>query len=214
MNVHFSRATDRWATPADVYRALDAEFHFDFDPCPLDGSTDGLAPLFTRWRNKRVFCNPPYGPGMAEWLQRGLEADLAVFLIPARTDTRWFHQIVIPWAKEIRFVPGRLKFGDALNSAPFPSMIVIFERGSREDSHQHSFEERTPRLCRFAQAKPVGPSGSVSFHSRGPGDEADSEPSNGSGSYLAADSNQADDGARGCYEKSQVARDAQSGCDG
>lgn len=123
---HFSSASDRWATPTAVYAALNAEFGFNFDPCPLDGTGDGLAPLFCEWRGKRVFCNPPYGPGLAEWLRRGLEAELAVYLIPARTDTRWFHEIVLPRAAEIRFVKGRLKFGDAKNSAPFPSMIVIF----------------------------------------------------------------------------------------
>ena len=61
-------------------------------------------------------------------LERGLEANLSVFLIPARTDTRWFHDIVLPKAKEIRFIRGRLKFGEATNSAPFPSMVVVFER--------------------------------------------------------------------------------------
>jgi site-specific DNA-methyltransferase (adenine-specific) len=61
------------------------------------------------------------------FLERALEADVAVFLIPARTDTRWFHEIVLPYAKEIRFIKGRLKFGDSKNSAPFPSMIVIFQ---------------------------------------------------------------------------------------
>jgi hypothetical protein len=125
----FSSASDRWATPKAVYAALDSEFNFNFDPCPLDGDGDGLAPLFCEWRGKRVFCNPPYGPGIGDWLKRGLEAELAVYLIPARTDTRWFHDIVLPHAIEIRFIRGRLKFGDAKNSAPFPSMIVIF-RGS------------------------------------------------------------------------------------
>lgn len=127
-NVHFSSASDRWATPADTFAALNEEFRFNFDPCPLDGKEDGLTPLFCEWRGKRVFCNPPYGPGLGEWLARGLEADLAVFLIPARTDTRWFHDIVLPKATEIRFIKGRLKFGDAVNSAPFPSMVVVFDK--------------------------------------------------------------------------------------
>ncbi|MFI5073227.1 MAG: hypothetical protein ACHP8A_20350, partial [Terriglobales bacterium] len=70
----FSSASDRWATPKAVYAALNAEFGFNFDPCPLDGAGDGLAPLFCEWRGKRVFCNPPYGHGLAEWLKRGLEA--------------------------------------------------------------------------------------------------------------------------------------------
>ena len=127
MNVHFSSASDRWATPKETRDALVKEFRFDFDPCPLDGKEDGTAPLFVSWRGKRVFCNPPYGPGLRPFLERAQEAEIAVFLIPARTDTRWFHEIVLPRAKEIRFIKGRLKFGDAKNSAPFPSMVVIFE---------------------------------------------------------------------------------------
>lgn len=124
----FSSVSDRWATPVDLFAALNAEFHFDHDPCPLDGDEDGLSPLFCIWRGKRVFCNPPYGPQIDQWLVRGLEAIVAVFLVPARTDTRWFHELVLPNATEIRFIKGRLKFGDAKNNAPFPSMIVVFGR--------------------------------------------------------------------------------------
>lgn len=126
----FSSASEEWATPKEVYYALNKEFGFDFDPCPLGGTVDGLATLFVSWKGKRVFCNPPYGPGIEKWLTRGLDAAIAVFLIPARTDTRWFHDIVLPCAKNIRFIRGRLKFGDAENSAPFPSMIVVFENES------------------------------------------------------------------------------------
>lgn len=129
-HIEFRSQTVEWPTPAWLRAELDAEFHFYFDPCPLGGDVDGLATLLTPWYGKRVFCNPPYGPGIAEWLQRGLDAIVAVFLIPARTDTRWFHEIVLPKAKEIRFIKGRLKFGDATNSAPFPSMIVIFTSGN------------------------------------------------------------------------------------
>lgn len=132
----FSSASDRWATPGELYVALNAEFRFDFDPCPLDGEGDGLAPLFCRWRGKRVFCNPPYGPGVGDWLQRGFEADLAVFLLPARTDTRWFHDVVLPKADEIRFIKGRLKFGGAKNCAPFPSMLVIFRSDRPSDGER------------------------------------------------------------------------------
>ena len=125
--VHFSSASDAWATPGDVYAELNREFRFDFDPCPLGGTQDGTAPLFVSWHGRRVFCNPPYGPGIRPFLERAHEAEIAVFLIPARTDTRWFHEIVLPYAKEIRFVKGRLKFGGSENSAPFPSMVVIFQ---------------------------------------------------------------------------------------
>lgn len=124
----FSSASDRWATPAAVYAALNEEFRFDFDPCQLDGDGDGLSPLFCEWRGRRVFCNPPYGGGLGEWLKRGREAEVAVFLIPARTDTRWFHDLVLPAAREIRFLKGRLRFGGAKHPAPFPSMVVIYGR--------------------------------------------------------------------------------------
>lgn len=116
-------------TPDWLYRKLDAEFGFTFDPCPLNGASSGeaLSESFRLWTGERVFCNPPYGPEIAKWLRRAKEAVLAVYLIPARTDTKWFHDIVLPNASEIRFIKGRLKFGDAVNSAPFPSMLVIFK---------------------------------------------------------------------------------------
>jgi site-specific DNA-methyltransferase (adenine-specific) len=129
-HVHFSHERVNWKTPETLYVKLNAEFHFDWDPCPLDGSDDALLPLFVSWRNRRVFCNPPYGPGIDRWLKRGLEAPLAVFLLPARTDTRWFHQIALRWAREIRFLPGRLYFSEQ-GRAPFPSMLVIFEHDHR-----------------------------------------------------------------------------------
>lgn len=122
----FSSMSDRWATPKALCAALDKEFAFNFDPCPLDGTRDGLSPLFCRWSGKRVFCNPPYGPQIGAWLTRALEADLAVFLLPARTDTRWFHDFVLPRASEIRFLRGRLRFNDHIGQAPFPSMVVVF----------------------------------------------------------------------------------------
>jgi DNA N-6-adenine-methyltransferase (Dam) len=125
----FSSAKDAWSTPQAVYEALNAEFRFTFDPCPLGGSDDGTAPLFCTWRGQRVFCNPPYGPGLRAFLERWHEPELAVYLIPARTDTKWFHEIVLPHASEIRFVKGRLKFGGSKNPAPFPSMVIVFRNG-------------------------------------------------------------------------------------
>ena len=77
---------------------------------------------------ERVYCNPPYGKGIQEWVAKCANHDgLAVMLIPARTDTKWFHQFVYNKPNvEVRFVKGRLKFGNSKNSAPFPSMVVIF----------------------------------------------------------------------------------------
>ena len=120
----FSSQSVHWATPEGVFKTLDSEFHFDLDPCPLRAPA---APLES-WSGRRVFCNPPYGREMLPFIAKATEADLAVFLIPARTDTKWFHDTVLSKAKEIRFIRGRLKFGGSANSAPFPSMIVIFRK--------------------------------------------------------------------------------------
>lgn len=117
-----------WPTPKTFYDELNREFQFNFDPCPLGGEVDGRAFLFCEWRDKRVFCNPPYGTEIPKFMQRAQEAELAVFLVPARTDTRWFHEIVLPKAKEIRFIRGRLKFGGSDNPCPFPCMVVVFRK--------------------------------------------------------------------------------------
>lgn len=82
----------------------------------------------------RVFCNPPYGNQISKWVEKSYregckDNTLVVMLIPARTDTRYFHDYILH-RSEIRFVSGRLKFGDGKNSAPFPSMVVIF-RGAK-----------------------------------------------------------------------------------
>ena len=127
----FSAATGKWATPTDVYAALDAEFRFTLDPCPMDDAErimehDGLA---RSWAGERVFCNPPYGNGVERWLEKAREADVAVYLLPSRTDTRWWHDYALR-ANEIRFIRGRLKFGGSKNSAPFPSAILVYRSPS------------------------------------------------------------------------------------
>ena len=129
----FSSISSSWATPRSLYAALDAEFKFTLDPCPLDGDVDGLSPLFVRWSGERVFCNPPYGPHISDWLKRASEPEVAVYLLPARTDTRWFHCLVLPAASEIRFLRGRLHFGDGPGRATFPSMIVVYRNGKGAD---------------------------------------------------------------------------------
>jgi hypothetical protein len=127
----FSSATGKWATPRALYEELDREFGFTLDPCPIDDAErimefDGLA---RSWAGQRVFCNPPYGPQIAKWMEKATEAGVAVYLVPSRTDVRWFHDFALK-ADEIRFVKGRLKFGDAVNSAPFPSCIIVFRRAA------------------------------------------------------------------------------------
>lgn len=124
--------SDSWATPRAAYAALDAEFGFTLDPCPLD--PNGGLPLFgadgleRSWAGERVFCNPPYS-NIGPWLAKGPEADVAVFLVPSRTDTRWWHQHAMR-ATEIRFIRGRLTFGDAKAPAPFPSVVLVYRKPS------------------------------------------------------------------------------------
>ncbi len=130
----FSSKTDQWSTPIDFFFELNKEFNFTLDPC-ADESNAKCNKFFTKeddglsknWDNEIVFCNPPYGRKIKYWVKKSSEAKggIVVMLIPARTDTRYFHEYIYHKA-EIRFIKGRLKFGDSKNSAPFPSMIVIF----------------------------------------------------------------------------------------
>ena len=134
-DVMFSSKTDLWETPQDLYNKLNQEFHFTLDACALPENAkcaryytpeqDGLS---QPWEGS-VWCNPPYGRGVGAWVKKAAQSALVgatvVMLLPARTDTAWFHDLIYRRA-EIRFIRGRLKFGGAKNSAPFPSMIVIF----------------------------------------------------------------------------------------
>lgn len=123
----FTSASEHWETPEYLYAALDAEFHFNDDPCPRYPDSDGL---IRPWGTS-TYINPPYGKTIGAWLERAwLQSHLGktvVCLVPARTDTRWWHNYVMK-AQEIRFLRGRLKFSGSKNSAPFPSAIVVFRR--------------------------------------------------------------------------------------
>jgi len=132
--VHYSSVRSDWRTPRAFYLGLNQEFHFTFDPCPSNPAFDGLK----RSWGKRNFVNPPYGREIGKWLKKGyeesLKGKLVVFLIPSRTDTRWWHDYVMK-ADEIRFIKGRLKFEGAKYSAPFPSCIAIFRgQGCRQSN--------------------------------------------------------------------------------
>ena len=133
----YSCRTDDWPTPQAFFDQLNREFKFTLDPC-ASAENAKCRWFFTReddglkqnWRSHRVFCNPPYGKTMRDWARKCFEASeggaLVALLAHARTDTRWFHDWVYGKADEIRFVRGRLKFGDGSQSAPFPSLIAIF----------------------------------------------------------------------------------------
>ena len=131
----YSSASDNWETPQDFFDALNAEFHFTLDAAASDENAkcaryftkvqDGLAQDWTGV----VWCNPPYGREVGRWVAKAAKSAekgaVVVMLLPARTDTRWFHDYINGRA-EVRFVKGRLKFGGAKSSAPFPSMVVVF----------------------------------------------------------------------------------------
>jgi len=125
---------DDWATPKELYKKLDAEFNFDFDPCPLHSDFDGLA---ISWGNSN-FINPPYSRKLKELFirkayQESLSGKLCVMLLPVSTSTKIFHEIIYPYA-EIRFLKGRVRFeginsyGELVNNkcGMHDSMIVIF----------------------------------------------------------------------------------------
>lgn len=134
----FSSKSNEWATPIAFFKELDEEFHFNLDPCSTDENAkcerhftkedDGLS---QNWGGARVFCNPPYGKDIKVWVKKCWEESrkentLIVLLIPARTDTTYFHEYIYHKAKEIRFIRGRLHFNESKEGAPFPSMVVIF----------------------------------------------------------------------------------------
>lgn len=137
--VLFSSESTEWETPQDLFNELDKEFHFTLDPCATELNAkckrffswvdDGLS---QSWDGERVFMNPPYGREVGSWVRKAaVSKALVVCLLPARTDTRWFHDYVYHRA-EIRFLRGRLRFVGASNAAPFPSMIVIFNNSGEK----------------------------------------------------------------------------------
>ncbi|MEW9106742.1 DNA N-6-adenine-methyltransferase [Paenibacillus sp.] len=130
----FSSETDMWATPQWLFDELNHEFGFETDVCAVDGNakclkyfTPEIDGLSQTWEGV-CWMNPPYGRTIGKWMKKAFESSTdgatVVCLVPARTDTAWWHDYAIHG--EVRFLRGRLKFGDAKNSAPFPSAVVIF----------------------------------------------------------------------------------------
>lgn len=147
-SVMYSSATDEWSTPQDFFDKLNAEYEFETDVCATaenakcaryyDKEQDGLA---QEWRGK-CWMNPPYGREIGKWMRKALESAqengaTVVCLVPARTDTKWWHDYAM--RGEVRFVRGRLKFGGVKNSAPFPSAVVIFDKGKYYENHPTIF---------------------------------------------------------------------------
>ncbi|MCC8106420.1 MAG: phage N-6-adenine-methyltransferase [Clostridiales bacterium] len=155
-----------WCTPLDFFEELDREFHFDLDPAATEKSAkcakyytpedDGLT---KDWGRHRVFCNPPYGRQIQGWVQKGYKESrkpgtLVIMLIPARTDTQYFHDYILRGkADEVRFLCGRLKFTDeesnSKDAAPFPSAVIIWRSADmKEWTYVNTF---------FVQSIDIGP---------------------------------------------------------
>ena len=145
--VMFSSQTCEWATPEGLFQDLDTEFHFTLDACAIPDNAkvtnfhsgeEVWSALIQPWEGV-VWCNPPYGRQIGDWIAKALGSSeggsLVVCHLPARTDTAWWHDYVMK-ADEIRFIRGRLKFGGAAHNAPFPSAIAIFRpKGSTDASN-------------------------------------------------------------------------------
>ena len=139
MDVHYSSKTNEWSTPQDFFDELDKEFNFTLDPCSTSENAK-CAKYFTveddglkqDWSNDVVFMNPPYGREIKHWIKKAYEEHIkgatVVCLIPSRTDTTYWHDYIFGKASDIRFLRGRLKFGDSKNSAPFPSAVIIYKK--------------------------------------------------------------------------------------
>lgn len=135
MSVHFSSATDNWATPQSEFDRLSALYGpFDLDVCASSENAKCQRfyskeenGLLKPWVGK-CWMNPPYGRTIGLWMKKAYESSLAgatvVCLVPARTDTAWWHDFAAKG--KVEFIRGRLKFGGSKNSAPFPSAVVIF----------------------------------------------------------------------------------------
>jgi site-specific DNA-methyltransferase (adenine-specific) len=132
----FSNNTDLWATPQDFYDNLNQKYSFNLDPC-ADATNTKCSKYFTEqddglsqdWGGHNVFVNPPYSK-VKQWVNKAYEESkkpntVVVMLVAARTDTKFFHDYCTK-ANQILFIKGRLKFGGSVNSAPFPSMVVVF----------------------------------------------------------------------------------------
>lgn len=143
MAVHYSSKTEVWSTPQVLFDRLNAIHGFTLDVCALPENakcqkfyTPEMDGLKQDWWDNVCWMNPPYGREIGKWVKKAYEATFmdwqhtgakVVCLLPARTDTAWWHDYVLPYGK-VDFLRGRLKFGGHKNSAPFPSAVVIFER--------------------------------------------------------------------------------------
>lgn len=134
----FSRKSDEWCTPKDLFNEFDELFNFNLDAASThenalcdDHFTIEENGLERSWKGKRVWCNPPYS-NVEAWVDKALaETDVnvdtfVVMLLPSRTDTKWFHKLLYKHQVSVKFIRGRLRFNGCKQNAPFPSILVFF----------------------------------------------------------------------------------------
>jgi len=131
----FSSATDEWPTPQSVFAPLNREFPFTLDPCATPQNAK-CPRYFTRadnglgqdWSRDVVFMNPPYGRVIGAWVEKAYtsaqQGAVVVCLLPARTDTRWWHGFVM--RGEVRLLRGRITFEGGKAGPPVPAALVVF----------------------------------------------------------------------------------------
>ena len=135
-----SSNTDMWETPQELFDAYNSVYDFDIDVCAVPQNakceryfTPEVDGLKQDW-NGTCWMNPPYGRQIGKWVRKAYEesknGSVIVCLLPARTDTAWFHDYCM--RGKIKFLRGRLKFGGSKNSAPFPSCVVVFDGSLRK----------------------------------------------------------------------------------
>ena len=177
----FTSNNHEWETPDHIFQDMDDIYHFTLDVCATDDNAlcdryytiaeDGLK---GDW-DKVNWCNPPYGRELPKWIEKAyketLKGNATVVLMPARTDTKYFHEYIWdqainswrPWIETVYMIKGRLKFSGADNSAPFPSMLVVFSGSWRfpEDGINSIIDtvflamETAPGLPNYKEAKGV-----------------------------------------------------------
>lgn len=138
-NSLFTSKTEEWETPQKFFDTLNEQYNFGLDVCATAENAkckdyytkenDALSLDWNLVEGRTIWCNPPYGKTIGLWMAKAYEESKywpVVCLVPARTDTKWWHDWVEGKAKVV-FIKGRLKFGTSKNSAPFPSALVIYE---------------------------------------------------------------------------------------
>ena len=145
----FGSGTDQWETPQEFFESLDKEFGFKTDVCATAENTKCerfFSPeqngLLQEWTGV-CWCNPPYGREIKKWVRKAAGSEATtVLLLPARTDTGWFHEHIYGKA-EVRFLRGRIKFSGAKHNAPFPCMLVVFR--NEKDNRARKWEDCVSR---------------------------------------------------------------------